>query len=86
MHMQQMCHPSTCMCTDKWRPTVSTLCPLSLPHKKRAGGKSQLSTKQSSNGLFTENFLTIGGYFECYMYHVTALGCKQRRKKEDEQF
>ena len=25
---------STHVCINEWRPTVSTLCPLSLPHKK----------------------------------------------------
>ena len=32
MHSQLMHRPSTC--SNEWRPTVSTLCPLSLSHKK----------------------------------------------------
>ena len=31
MHKQLMHHD---VCSDKWHPTASTLCPLSLPHKK----------------------------------------------------
>ena len=41
-----------------------------------------------------ENFLTVGGYFECYTYHVAMIGWlkkeeeeeEEERKKEDEQF
>ena len=32
MHLRLMCHLRTCV--DKWHPTASTLCPLSLCHKK----------------------------------------------------
>ena len=31
-----------------------------------------------------ENFLTIGGYFECYTYRVTALGWLKKEEKEEE--
>ena len=74
---------SSHMCTDEWHPTASTLYPLSLPHKKSAGGKSQLHSKQSSNGPSPENFLTIGGCFECYTYRVMTQGWlrKEERKK-----
>ena len=72
---QLMHHPSTC--TDEWRPTASTLCLLSLPCK-RAGGKSQLRSKRSSNEPFLENFLTTGSYFELYMYRV--MGWRRRKK------
>ena len=68
-------HYSTC--TDEWRPTASTLCLLSLPCK-RAGGKSQLRSKRSSNEPFLENFLTTGSYFELYMYRV--MGWRRRKK------
>ena len=47
-----------------------------------AGNKSQLRSKKSSNEPSPENFLTIGGYFEHYMYRVAALGWL---KKEDEE-
>ena len=75
-HLQLMGNSSTC--TDKWRPIASTLCPLSVPHKN-AGGMSQLCLKQTSNGSSPENFLSVGGYFECYMYHVT---CSARLDEE----
>ena len=32
MHLQLMYHPS--VCADEWRPTASTLCPLSLSRRK----------------------------------------------------
>ena len=69
--------------TDEWLPTASTLCTLSLPHKKSANGKSQLCSKQSSNELSTEIFMAIGGCFELFMYLVTVLGWlkKEREKK-----
>ena len=57
--------------------------------QKGTGGKSQLCSKQSSNGPFTENFLTIGGNLERYMYRVTVLGWlkkEEERKKEDKLF
>ena len=53
-----------------------------LPRKKaQAVTKSKLRSKQSSKGILLENFMTIGGCFECYTYRVMALGCL---KKEDE--
>ena len=75
---------SSHVCTDEWHPTVSMLCPLSLPCKKSASGKSQLRWKQSSNGPSPKNFMTIGGCFKCYMYRVMALDWL--KKEEDEQF
>ena len=65
-----------------------TLLPQSFP-QKNAGGKSWLRSKRSSNEPSPGNFLTIGGYFERYTYHVMALGWlkkKERKKEEDEQF
>ena len=50
--------------------------------QKGTGGKSQLCSKQSSTGSFPKNFLTISGYFECYMYRVMALGWLKKEKKE----
>ena len=83
-HLQLMCHPSH-VCTDEWLPTASTLCPLSLSHKKSVGGKFQLCSMQNSNGPSSENFVTIGGCFERYTYHITALGWlkKKEKKKKD---
>ena len=66
------------------RKSTSTHCPLSLPRQKvQAVYKSPLNSKQSSNEPFLEHFLTIGGYLEHYMYHITVLGwLKKERKKE----
>ena len=74
------------VCTDEWLPTASTLCPLSLSCKKSVGGKFQLCLMQNSNGPLSENFVTIGGCFEHYTYHVTALGWlkKSEKKKKEE--
>ena len=70
-------------CVDKWCPTTSTLCPLSLPHKKVV---AQLCSKQSSKGTSSENFVTIGGCFERYTYRVTAPGCLKKERRRWEQF
>ena len=32
---------------------------------KKQSDKSQVRSKQNSNGPSSENFLTVGGYFEC---------------------
>ena len=75
-------HP--CMCANEWHPTASTLCPLSLPHRKAqvvslgyAQNEAQMNHPQG------RSFLTVGGFFECYTYHVMALGWlkKEERKK-----
>ena len=72
----------THMCWQMVPPTASMLCLLSLPPLESASSKSHLHSKQSSKGPSQENFVTIGGCFECYMYHVAALGClkKERRR------
>ena len=81
MHAHTVVASSSHVCTDKWPPTASTLCSLSHPRKK-----------VQVNGPSAENFLTISGYFEHYMYCVKVLHCRlaeKRRnfKKEiDEQF
>ena len=78
------------MCVDKWRPTTSTLCPLNLPHKKAQVSPSYAQSKAQKDLRSPENFVTIGGCFERYTYHVTALGWlkkkerKKERKKEDD--
>ena len=77
-HSQLICHPSTC--ANEWRPKSSTLCPLN-PHRNAL--VKSLGYAWSSNGPSPWNFLTVSGYFECYMYRVMVLGWL---KKEDEQF
>ena len=81
-HLRLMCYHHAC--TDGWRPTANALCPPSFPQsslQKCAGGKSQLRSKRSLNEPSPEKFLSIGGFFECYTYRVTALGWL---KKEEE--
>ena len=68
MHLWLMHHPRTCAL--EWHPTA----------QESASGK----LKQSLKGTSPENFMTIGGCFECYTYRVMALGCL--KKEEDEQF
>ena len=49
MHLQLMCHPSKA-CTDEWRPTVSTLCPFSLPCRKaQEVGRNYAQNKAQMN-------------------------------------
>ena len=74
--------------TDEWRPTASSLCFLSLLCKKAdAGIRLQLSSKWSTKGLSSENFLTTSAYFKCNIYHITMLSwMKKERTKKNEQF
>ena len=67
---------------DELCPTASTPCPLSLSHKKVQAISPSYAQSKAQKGTFPENFVTIGGCFECYMYCVMALGCL--KKKEDE--
>ena len=53
--------------------------PLVFPAKS-AGGKSQLCSKEPS----PENFLTIGGCFECNTSCVKVLGWLEKKKEEDD--
>ena len=68
------------VCADK-RP-VHSACPLGFLQKS-AGSRSQLRSKESSNGPSPENFSTIGGYFECYTYHVMVPGQLKKEEGED---
>ena len=73
-HLQLMCHAiQACVSTNGIQQLVHILPPQSFPQKS-ADGKSQSRLKRNSNEPSSENFLTIGGYFECNTYHVTALG------------
>ena len=49
--------------------------------QKRAGGKSQLQSKQSSNRPFQENFLTIGG--SLHISHRGTKMVKERKRKKE---
>ena len=64
--------------TDKWHPTVNTLCPTI----ESAGVMSQLRSKQSAKAPPSENFLATGGCFECNTSHVIALGWLKKEKKK----
>ena len=78
-HLQLMCHLSTC--TDGWRQTASTLCLLTLPSKQIQVVSCSYA---QNNWPYQNNFLTIGGYFECNTYHGVVLGLlknRQERKK-----
>ena len=67
-----MCHPR--MCVDKWRPTASMLCLLSLPCKKvQVVSPMQLCSKQSSKGPSPENFVTIAWWL-FWTLHVSRYG------------
>ena len=75
-----MCHPCTCALTNSVQQPLYTL-PSQSSLQKRAGGKSQLCSNQSSNRPSSEYFLTIDSYFECYTYCVKALGWLMKEKK-----
>ena len=63
------------MCTNKWCPTASTLCPLSLPCKNH---RSACGHSHAQNEVQKDH----GGFFECNAYCVMALGWlkKERRR------
>ena len=72
--------------TDKWLPSTSTLCLLSLPTKKHKCAQSKAQMYPAP-----KNFLTIDGCFECYMSHFDAIVVegrrrRRRRRRENEQF
>ena len=67
------CHTRTCSwCIilvahvhQQWPPTASTLCPISLWHKNAVISPSYGQSK-TQNGPSSENFLTVGGFFESW--------------------
>ena len=81
-HMRLMRHPHMCAPMDGFQQPVHSA--RSVFPAKSAGCKSQLCSKQSSNEPSPENFLTIGDYFEHYMYRVMALGWLKKEEEEEE--
>ena len=75
-HSVKVLKYSTCMRRKIHQYTL----PLLSSPQKSTGNKSQLNSKQSSNGPSPVNLLTIGGYFKCYMYCVMVLGYSWRKK------
>ena len=63
-----------CTMTDKWHPTASTLCPLSLPRRKAQVVSLSYAQNKAQNHYPQRIPLATGGYFECNTYHVTVLG------------
>ena len=91
-HLRLVRHPHTCAPMNGFQQPVHTA-PSVFCAKKSASGTSQLHPKQSSNEPYPENFMTIGGCFECYTYRIMVLVWlkkEEQRKKErnegDEQF
>ena len=81
-----MHHPRTCV--DKWRPTASMLCLLSLPRQESASGMSQLHSKQTQKDHIFREFYDYWWLFQ--MLHVSRYGTRlveeERKKGENEQF
>ena len=65
------------MCTDEWLPTASTLCPPQSSLQKA----HPVTLKANLKWTIPENFMTIGGCFERYVYCVTALGWLKKERK-----
>ena len=84
MHIRLMHHPRMCALTNGVQHPVHSAPSWSSPQKSQ-GSKSQLCSKQNSNGPSLENFLIIGGFFESYMYCVTVLGKLKKQDDDDEQ-
>ena len=54
---------------------------------KIVGVRSQLCSKRSPKGPFSENFRATGGFFECNTYrNMRVLGCLKKKEEEDKQF
>ena len=72
------------MCWQMASNNQYALPPQSSPQKKQTVSPSYAQSKAQKDHRSPENFVTIGGCFECYTYHVTALGWlkKKERKKE----
>ena len=79
IHMWLMCHSRMCAPTNGFQQSVHSS-PQSS-QQKSAGGKSQLLSKQSSNGPSPVNFPVIDGYFKCYTYYVMALGWLKKEER-----
>ena len=80
-----MRHP--CTCVDKWRPTASTLCPLSLPRKKvQMVSSSYAQSKPQKDHLQRISWLLVAvSNATCIaLWHYRLV--EEERKKEDEQF
>ena len=71
-----MCHPS--MCTNQWRPTTSTLCPLILLRKKM----QEVSHSYTQNKVQKYHLREFSGCFECNIYHVTVLSRLKKKGKK----
>ena len=69
-------NPCTCAPTNGVQHAASTLCPPVFPAKKAQ------AVSPSYAHSSPENFLTIGGYFECYKDRVTALGWLKKEEGE----
>ena len=99
LSLNVLCQPMHCAIshTCSWRVILArvhqwmtsnsqyTLPPQSFVQKKSASGTSQLRPKQSSNGPYPENFMTIGSCFEYYTYRIIVLVWlkkEEQRKKE----
>ena len=66
-------------CTNKWHPTASTLCPLSLPRKKaQAVSLSYTQSKAQMN-----HPREFPDYIECYTYCIMALGWLKKEEEEE---
>ena len=73
------------MCIDEWRPTTSTLCPLSLSRKKSQAVSPSYAQSKAKK--------TIPGEFHGYWWlfrtlHILGYGARlaeERKKEEDEQ-
>ena len=71
------------MCTN-WLPTASTLCPLLIVFLQKSSSstcKSQLRSKQSSNGPSPDNFMTIAWWL-FRMLHVLQYGTRLAEEKK----
>ena len=85
MHVIAVDASSVHVCIDKWHPTASMLCPLSLPCKKNRRNEIVVTLKTKLKMHILREFPGYWWLVERKIYRVMALGCL-KKKEEDEQF
>ena len=85
MHMQLMHHPRTCASTNGVQQPVHSAPSVSSIKKVQVLSPSYVQSKARMNHPYAENFLAIGGYFECYtLRYSTRLPEERKRTKKKE--
>ena len=87
MHLWLMCHPIAHAPTNAWRPTASTLCPLSLLRKKKALQEVNLSytQKEAQNDHPQRISYILVAVSKTTLFAFRLVGEERRKKKKEEE-